>query len=267
MHEEGFIPKLIAIPLGLAIAVLLLWMATSLGGGGGGNVDLAERASAASPRVREAVEPQPPEAPAPPGVPKTTVLKVEPGAAVELLDAPGGKVVTTLGDSTEFGSATVLTVEKRRGAWAGVPTHLLPNGRLGWVRVDSSAFEVDRIGVRVVIDLSDKRARLLRGAKTEHKWQIGVGAPDSPTPTGDFSITDKLEGADLNPVYGCCALALSATQPNLPEGWTAGNRMAIHGPSGPLGQELSAGCVWSADADLGELMEKAPLGTPVEIRK
>lgn len=277
MRSDAFIPKLVAVPLGLAIAAMLLWIAMGMSGGDGSRVDLdlAERASAAplrSPAPVDRARDQAPvssEAPAKPRIPKTTILTVRGGAEVDLLDAPAGKLVATLADSTEFGSPTVLTVQKRRAGWAGVPTHLLPNGKLGWVRIDSKALKVDQIGVRIVVDLSDKRARLLRGEKTEpeHRWQVGIGAPDSPTPTGSFSITDKLEGTDLNPVYGCCALALSATQPNLPEGWTAGNRMAIHGPSGPLGQELSAGCVWSADEDLRVLMEKAPLGTPVEIRR
>ncbi len=289
MHLDGLSSKLVLVPLGLAVACLLLWMAMGVGGEGRGHVDLdlAQKASAATPASTAHVDPAPaaPPATSPTSVPvaevrsappkpkveKTTVLTVRAGHSVELLSAPGGKPVATLQSETEFGSPTVLTVQKRQGRWAGVPTHLLPNGKLGWVDAESKALAADRVGVKIVIDISDKRGRLLRGGKTEpeveHRWQIGSGAPDSPTPTGNFSITDKLEGADLNPVYGCCAFALSATQPNLPEGWTGGNRMAIHGPGGPLGQELSAGCVWSADEDLRILMNKAPLGTPVEIRR
>ena len=59
------------------------------------------------------------------------------------------------------------------------------------------------------------------------------------------------------------AFALSATQPNLPAGWTGGNRIAIHG--GPTGAAVTAGCIHAAEADLSYLMRLVPLGTPVTI--
>ena len=195
----------------------------------------------------------------------TPTLTVRAGERVELRSSPGGRVVDTVGDTTEFGSPTVLTVLARRGNWAGVPTELLPNGELGWVKLGGDDVAVDSVGQSIVIDLSAMRAKLLRGDEVERSWQVGIGAPGTPTPTGHFSITDEIEGG-LNPAYGCCALALSATQPNLPAGWTGGNRIAIHGTSLPLGEANSNGCVHSGEADLQALLESAPLGTPVTIR-
>src|SRR3954469_22028600 len=97
---------------------------------------------------------------------------------------------------------------------------------------------------------------------------VGVGAFDSPTPTGRFSVTDKLRGADFSASYGCCILALSAVQPHLPDGWTGGNRVAIHGTlsASDFGAAVSAGCVHAHDGDLRFLMRVVPLGTPVVIR-
>ena len=109
------------------------------------------------------------------------------------------------------------------------------------------------------------RGELYRGTDLERRWTVGIGASGTPTPIGHFSITDEIEGG-LNPVYGCCAIALSATQPNLPAGWSGGNRIAIHGTSEPLGEANSTGCVHSSDADLQALIEGVPLGTPVTIR-
>lgn len=196
----------------------------------------------------------------------TPVLEVRSGAAVELRSSPGGDLVAELGSVTEFGSPTVLTVLERRGNWAGVPSELLPNGELGWVELDSNAIEIDTVGESIEVDLSRMEATLSAGPKLLHTWTVSVGAPDSPTPTGRFSITDKIT-ENLNPVYGCCALALSATQPNPPEGWTAGTRMAMHGTSMPLGEANSAGCVRSGEQDLWMLIEAAPLGTPITIHR
>ncbi|MFN8112683.1 MAG: L,D-transpeptidase [Solirubrobacterales bacterium] len=196
----------------------------------------------------------------------TTILTVKPGATVDLRTSPGGKVFDTVGERTEFDSPTVLTVLERRGGWAGVPTELRPNGELAWVRIGDPGLATDTVGQSIVIDLSEMRGELSRNGEVERRWTVGIGGSGTPTPTGRFSITDELDSG-LNPVYGCCAIALSATQPNLPAGWTGGDRIAIHGTSEPLGEANSTGCVHSSDADLHALIEGVPLGTPVTIRR
>jgi hypothetical protein len=195
----------------------------------------------------------------------TPTLTVRSGQSVELYSHPGGEPVATLAETTEFGSPTVLTVIERKGNWAGVPTEQLSNGDLGWVKLGGDDLSIDSVGQSIVIDLSSMSAKLLRGDEVERSWQVGIGAPDTPTPIGHFSITDEIQGG-LNAAYGCCALALSATQPNLPPGWTGGDRMAIHGTSAPLGEANSTGCVHSGEADLLALLDKAPIGTPVTIK-
>src|SRR5207237_4740522 len=109
-----------------------------------------------------------------------------------------------------------------------------------------------RTRLEVDVDLSS-RTLVVRRDGTAIRWaRIGVGRPGSPTPTGRFAVTDKLDGRSYSAYYGCCILALSATQPNLPPGWTGGNRIAIHGtPSaGDFGRAVSAGCVHAPDAEL-----------------
>ncbi len=196
----------------------------------------------------------------------TPTLQVRDGKRVDLHSRPGGNVVDTVSDMTEFGDPVVLSVSKRKGNWAGVPTQLLPNGQLAWVKLNERQLQIDSVRQEIHIDLSDYSAELLRNGKVERTWAVGIGAPGTPTPTGQFSITDKIRD-DLNPAYGCCVLALSATQPNLPAGWTGGNRMALHGTSEPLGEANSTGCVHNGESDLLALMDRAPLGTPVTISR
>lgn len=64
----------------------------------------------------------------------------------------------------------------------------------------------------------------------------------------------------LNPVYGCCVIALTASQPSLPPGWLGGDRIAIHAWKGPVGPAGSTGCL------RGALLERVSSGTPVFIR-
>jgi lipoprotein-anchoring transpeptidase ErfK/SrfK len=118
-------------------------------------------------------------------------------------------------------------------------------------------------------DVSSRTLVLRRGSRVVHRLRVAVGRPGSPTPTGHFSVTDKISGERFGPYYGCCILALSATQPHTPPGWTGGNRMAIHGTDAPssIGTAASAGCLRAGDEALNALVERVPVGTPVVIRQ
>jgi 4-hydroxy-3-polyprenylbenzoate decarboxylase len=101
---------------------------------------------------------------------------------------------------------------------------------------------------------------------TDGRIPVAVGAPDTPTPPGIFYVTDKLPGVEFGSYYGCCILALSGRQPNLPEGWSGGDRLAIHGsPTPTWGRAVSNGCLHAAEPDLRYLMKTVPLGTAVRI--
>ena len=97
-------------------------------------------------------------------------------------------------------------------------------------------------------------------------FTVTVGAPSSSTPTGRFAVTDIFQG-NLNPAYGCCAVATTARQSHLPSGWFGGDRIAIHGTSGPLGVAASHGCVRAANENVDALADRVHLGTPVVIRQ
>jgi lipoprotein-anchoring transpeptidase ErfK/SrfK len=193
------------------------------------------------------------------------IVSVRPGQSVEIHSAPNGSVVTTLGSTDEFGSTSSFSVVKRRGDWVGVPTRALSNGDLGWIRLDPSVLEESSTPWSVEVDLSEQRAQLIHGEEVARSFTVAIGRSTSPTPTGRFSITDEITSG-LNPVYGCCALALSAHQPNLPAGWTGGDQIAIHGsPDNSVGGAISDGCLHATTDDLEALIAKLPLGAPVVI--
>jgi hypothetical protein len=183
-----------------------------------------------------------------------------------LYASPNGALLTRLSTTTEFGSPQTLGVVRHRGRWLAVVSTSRPNSRLGWVR--AGAVHVTRTQASLVLDLSRRRLLLKEGDRVVRRMTVGVGRPSSPTPTGRFAVTDKLSGYRYGPYYGCCILALSAHQPNLPLGWTGGDRIAIHGTNAPwtIGAAASAGCPHARDADLRVLMRRVPLGTPVFVR-
>jgi len=198
--------------------------------------------------------------------PSYPIATVREGRSVELRDSPGGRVVARLGDRTEFGSIRVFWIERRRGDWFGVPTSQLPDGQLGWIRDDRLALDVSETHFWIVADVSEQRLTLFYGNRILDSFTVSVGSPGSPTPLGAYSVTDGLVGKGLGPWYGCCVLALSGRQPNLPPGWIGGDRMAIQGTPGTIGGATSHGCLRASDPDMVSLFARVPLGAPVFIR-
>src|SRR5829696_3624960 len=200
--------------------------------------------------------------------PQPRLVRVRPGRILAVRARPGGRVIARLGASTHFGSPQVVPAVAVRGHWLGVASSARADGRLGWIDSRSPAVRVGGAPVSIHADLSRRRIEVSRGDRVVQRLRVAVGRPGSPTPTGRFAITDKLSGADQGPYYGCCILALSGTQANLPPGWQGGNRLAIHGTDAPssIGAASSAGCLRAGDAALRRLMRRVPLGTPIEIR-
>jgi L,D-transpeptidase catalytic domain len=200
--------------------------------------------------------------------PSFSVVRAVRGQALVVRSRPGGNVVARLGGRTEFGSPETVGVVRTRGRWLGVVTTQLPNGRLGWIDPEESPIRMSRTRMSLVLDLSARRLLLKRGSRVVRRMTVGVGRPGSTTPTGRFAVTDKLSGPAYGPYYGCCIVALSAHQPNLPAGWQGGDRIAIHGTNDPgsIGAASSAGCPHASDSDLRVLMRRVPLGTPVFVR-
>jgi lipoprotein-anchoring transpeptidase ErfK/SrfK len=196
------------------------------------------------------------------------VVRVRPGRSLRLYDKPWGRAISAAGDSTSFGSPTVLSIVRERRNWLAVTTTAMGNGKIAWVRADAPAVDRGRVKTSIAVDLSERTLELRRGKRTVKSLKVAIGRPGSATPTGRFAVTDKLPGSRYGSYYGCCILALNGTQPNLPAGWRGGNRLAIHGTNAPgtIGTPSSAGCLRASDEDLRTLMKRVPLGTPVFVR-
>jgi L,D-transpeptidase catalytic domain len=194
------------------------------------------------------------------------LASVRPGRSVELRARPGGPVVARLGARTEFGSSRTLSVVRtRHGRWLGVTTPELGNDRLGWVDARAGGLRFARTRLELEVDLSRRTLSVRSGRRLLRTMVVGVGRPGSSTPVGRFAVTDKLDGAAYSPAYGCCILALSGRQTNLPAGWRGGDRLAIHG--GSTAGAVSAGCLHAGEADLRYLMRLVPVGTPLLVRR
>jgi hypothetical protein len=197
------------------------------------------------------------------------IAYVKPGSTVALRASPSGKVVGRVGSMTPFGSDRALGVITSRGSrWLGVTEARFGHNRLLWVDALDGGLQFARTNVALYADLSSRTLVVRQNGVAVRRIRVGVGRPGSPTPTGSFAITDKLDGRVYGSFYGCCIIVLSAMQPHLPPGWRGGNRVAIHGTlsSSDFGRAVSAGCLHASDSALRYLMRVAPIGATVVIR-
>jgi hypothetical protein len=184
--------------------------------------------------------------------------------SVVLRASPGGKALVRVGPRGPLGGPLVLGVVGVRGRWVEVTAEALPNSHHGWVRFGRDV-SVQPLEWMLRASLSRRELYVLRGGRLVRTIPVGIGAPDSPTPTGHFAVAEKVTGP-FGPAYGCCILALTARQPHLPPGWNTRITyyLAIHAGSGQ-GAAVSAGCLHATEADVRYLMRTVPLGTSVQI--
>jgi lipoprotein-anchoring transpeptidase ErfK/SrfK len=179
---------------------------------------------------------------------------------------PGGQVLARVSPHTEFGSARVVPVLERRGGWLRVMAAERPNGKTAWIAErDTSPARID---YAMRVDLSNREVQVLQGGRVVRRMRTAVGEHGTPTPTGTFAVTDKIPFTNPASAYGCCAIALTAHQPDIPSNWRGGDRVAMHATpqAQSIGRPVTHGCMRIPVADARWLMQNLPLGTQVSIR-
>jgi lipoprotein-anchoring transpeptidase ErfK/SrfK len=235
-------------------------VALVLSGGGGATAQTANSATVFRPVA-------PPKVSAlslvvPPG-PGTLVAVVQRGT--QMRSRPGGHAYAKLSVHTEFGSPEAMWVVRRSGRWLGVVSPVAGNGRVGWIPAASAS--LSRVNWKLQVSLSARRLTVLHAGHPVAHFTIAIGAPSAPTPTGRFAVTDRLRTGDPAGPYGCCILALSAQAPHAIQGWSGGNRIAIHSTpeTSSIGLPVSHGCLRLTLAQGRWLLDHIPLGTPTLI--
>ena len=182
----------------------------------------------------------------------------------------GARGVARLPARTPEGTTNlVLALDRVHDArdrlWVRVRLPVLPAGTTGWVRRPAlGGYGV--VTTRLVVDLGDRRATLLRDGRPIFRAPVGIGTPAAPTPSGEFYVRNKLTGY-RSPFYGPLAFGTSARSPTLTD-WPAGGFVGIHGTNQPdrIPGRVSHGCIRLRNADIVRLGRLMPVGTPLTIR-
>ncbi len=197
------------------------------------------------------------------------LVHARPGLGVHRNPWSGSPTVDTVATVSKYYRVPlVLWVEQtsRDGEWGRVELPYVWPRREGWIRLDGLRRETT--WVRVEVDLSEHAVRVFKRDDLLFQVPGATGAPASPTPPGDYAVTDRVPFAPGGSL-GSFAFGISGIQPRLPAGWSGGDQLAIHGTDSPgsIGQSVSAGCVRVSETSLDRLMPLLRLGTPVVIHR
>jgi lipoprotein-anchoring transpeptidase ErfK/SrfK len=184
-----------------------------------------------------------------------------------LYSRPGGQRKLKIPARTEWGSPRMLSVVQQSGKWLGVLVPELANGEVGWL--PERAARPGGVEWSIKVDRSKRRIKVRKDGHVVRKMKTAVGSPDHKTPTGRFAVTDKLRVRDGSSPYGCCVLALTGHQRNLPPDWPGGDRLAIHSTTdlSSIGHPVSLGCMRVKPSQGRWLIKHIPAGTPVFIHR
>jgi lipoprotein-anchoring transpeptidase ErfK/SrfK len=181
-------------------------------------------------------------------------------------DAGATQVGVVPSGSKYYGIRIVAWVEEvsSDGSWGRVELPYTWPRREGWIRL--RGLNRDATRVRVEVDLSLHQVTVRKFGKVLFRAPGATGAPSSPTPVGEYFVTDRVPFS-AGSALGSFAFGISGIQPRLPAGWSGGNQLAIHGTNNPssIGQSVSAGCVRVSETTLARLLPLLAYGTPVIV--
>jgi hypothetical protein len=191
-------------------------------------------------------------------------------ALARVRPSAGAPALARLRTTTPEGTANVLAVlgsrpDARGALWVKVRLSTLPNGSVGWVpREALGAYQT--VSTRLVVDRRRLRATLYRDGKAVFTAPVGIGTDSSPSPAGEFIVTDELTRF-ASPFYGPIAFGTSARSAVLTD-WPAGGFVGIHGTNAPglVPGRISHGCIRMRNSDILRLAARMPVGTPLTIR-
>lgn len=185
-------------------------------------------------------------------------------AQVPVYSAPDGAVTETLDNPNAQGVPLTFLVESVSGPWLKVQLAQRPNGSTGWVRAD--AVTLHRLDYSLVVSTADHTLQLLKDGAPVKSYTAATGTGGTPTPHGSFYITELLQPTNAD--YGPYAFGLSAFSEVLSSFGGGPGQIGLHGTddAASIGHDASHGCIRLSNADITELAQLLPLGTPITIQ-
>lgn len=127
---------------------------------------------------------------------------------------------------------------------------------------------------RIIVNLTQRKLRLVRNGRVIGTYGIAIGSPAHPTPTGDYEVNDKQVDPTWYPPDSPWAAELSTIPPGpgnpLGTRWigTTAPAIGIHGTyaDSSIGTAASHGCMRMHIPEVEALYEEVAIGMRVSIR-
>jgi len=119
---------------------------------------------------------------------------------------------------------------------------------------------------RIVVSIPDRQLALLEDGRLVKLYSVAVGAPENPSPSGEFQIAQRLE----NPGYYKPGVVIAPGSGNpLGTRWMGLNvkGFGIHGTNRPnsIGKNASHGCIRLRNRDIEDLFARVSVGDRVTL--
>jgi lipoprotein-anchoring transpeptidase ErfK/SrfK len=190
------------------------------------------------------------------------------GSQVAVYHRRGGRhAYMRLASPNLDGAPQVFLVRSIAGGWARVLLPTRPNGSSGWIHL--SSVRLTGHSYRVLIDLRRHVLTAWNGSRKVMRTPVGVGRAVTPTPSGQYYITELLKQPDSTGTYGPWAFGLSVHSNVLHEFAGRDGVLGIHGTDFPqgVGTDVSHGCIRLSNVAITKLARTLPIGTPVRITR
>jgi lipoprotein-anchoring transpeptidase ErfK/SrfK len=136
----------------------------------------------------------------------------------------------------------------------------------GWISTSNA--RLSTTPWHILVDLGARKVTVYHNGRALHRYSAVVGAPATPTPTGEFFVEENVQLLAGDP-GGPYALATSDRSRVFQEFDGGPGQIAIHGLDnlgGTLGTAQSHGCIRLADSAITWLAVRIPGGVPITIR-
>ncbi len=199
-----------------------------------------------------------------------TIVATGAGPEVVARERPdeSGAVIRAFANPTERGGPLVFqAIGEPEGGWIEVRLPIRPNGTTGWIRV--ADVTLSRNPYRVDIDVDGFELTVYQAEEPVLTTTVAIGTGATPTPIGDFFLTELFQPPDPDGLYGPYAYGLSGFSDTIDSFNGGPGIIGIHGTDQPelLGSNVSHGCVRVDNAIITEMASFLPLGTPITIRR
>jgi lipoprotein-anchoring transpeptidase ErfK/SrfK len=119
---------------------------------------------------------------------------------------------------------------------------------------------------RIVVSIPDHRLILLEGDRVVRTFEVAVGKRSTPSPKGEFRVVSRVQHPTW---FGPKKVVPPGKANPLGTRWLGLSLRGygIHGTNAPgsIGKSTSHGCIRMRNADVEELFELVPVGTPVQL--